>query len=85
MIGFFCRNDSNEYDEDKSMADSDNMYQLLAGLLMKNGNIVAGFFWACFDERYWVVFSMAKSMSFPQFQGENPNSKNKKISPFLTS
>ena len=24
-----------------------------------------------FDDQYWVMFTMAKSMFFPQFQGEN--------------
>ena len=40
-------------------------------------------FLAQLDDRYWVMFLMAKSMFFSQFQGEKSQiKKQKEISPF---
>ena len=37
-----------------------------------------GFFSTHFDDRYWVMFPMAKSICFPHFQGENSKFKEQK-------
>jgi hypothetical protein len=39
----------------------------------------AGFFFGCFDDRYSVVFPMAKSMFFSQFLFKNSQFQKKKI------
>ena len=47
-------------------------------------NIVYRVVWAHFDNRYWVMFSMAKSMGFfSSFKEKKTNSRNKKGLPFF--
>ena len=44
--------------------------------------LAPGFFWAHFDDQYWVMFPMAKSMFFPILWRNFPNQETKKKSPF---
>ena len=42
---------------------------------LKEHLLIIKMFLARFDDRYWVMFQMAKSMFFPQFQGRNSQFK----------
>ena len=51
---------------------------------MNHGSQGTGFLLAHFDDRYWVLFSIVKSMFFFLFQSENSQFKEqKKLSPYF--